>query len=97
VNQPTAAQKFVEHAQQVLRRIDTYETSGAADLPARDLIVVKKRLRQMIDAVSNGGLPPVAGRHAELSRMIMDQWPLGHSLGNSISTVEREYMSLPVK
>jgi hypothetical protein len=94
MSQSVAVRKFIEHARQVLRRIDTYETSDATDVPARDLQFVKERLRNMMDLAENGVLPPAESRHAELSRMIMDQWPLVHSLGNSISTVEREYMSL---
>jgi hypothetical protein len=94
VNQSAVNRKFIEHAQQVLRRIDTYATSGANDIPARDLPLMKQRLRSMVASVESGTLPPVESRHAELSRMIVDQWPLGHSLGNSISTLEREYMSL---
>jgi hypothetical protein len=84
VNQSVAKGKFIEHAQQVLRRIDMYATSGATDVPARDLFLVKQRLRSMVASVESGTLPPVESRYAELSRLIVDHWPLGHSLGNSV-------------
>lgn len=94
MSQLVAIRKFIEHAKQVVRQIEVYEESGATDIPARDLFWAKERLMNMLKAAESGAIPPIESRYAELSRVIMDQWPLGHSLGNSISTVESEYIAL---
>ena len=94
MSQLFAIRKFIDHAKQVLRQIEVYEESGATDIPAHDLSWAKERLANMIEAAESGAIPPIERRYAELSRMVMDQWPLGHSLANSISTAEGEYLAL---
>ncbi|MGH8550762.1 MAG: hypothetical protein ACRERU_19615 [Methylococcales bacterium] len=86
--------EFLQHAEQVLHQIAMYEKSGATEIPSTDLQSMRKKVQSMIDSVRINKLPEKDRRYPELSRIIVDQWPLGHSLGNAISTLEREYMSL---
>jgi len=85
---------FLQHAEQVLRQIDIYESSGATEIVSKDIKFVRQKIHIMINYVRGNEMPEKNRRYPELSRMIVDQWPLGHTLSNAISTLEREYMLL---
>lgn len=85
---------FIRRAEEVLSQIDGYVESGATDIAFNDLQVVRQKIGNMILCAKSMNLPKNNIRHPELSRMIVDQWPLGSSLGNIISVLEREYISL---
>jgi hypothetical protein len=72
MNRSVTIRKFIEHARQVLRRIEIYEMSDATDVPAPDLVWMKERLRSMMESAEQGTLPPVESRYPEMTRMIMD-------------------------
>ncbi|TCW60400.1 immunity protein Tsi6 family protein [Treponema sp. J25] len=48
----------------------------------------------MIDSLNQKSLVSDNHQHIGLSRLVIDQWPLGHKLGTEISNLEEEYMAL---
>lgn len=88
------AETFLENAQGVLRRIETYERSDPREIPRRDLQVAKREIEEMIECARNQSLPIKRAQDRTLTRLILDQWPLGHKLGLAISELEEEYTTL---
>lgn len=86
--------EFVAHAEQVLRRIDMYVQSGDTAIPKVHIEHMIPRIKKMQEAAANARLPPKEVRYKELTHMINDEWPLGHSLGNTIAELEDEYTRL---
>lgn len=90
----TPNSKFIEHAEKVLASIDQYSRLGGAEVTREQLETAKGLIQKMIQIVINNQLPPKANRSKLLTRIIVDEWPLGHSLGSSISKLEEEYTRL---
>jgi hypothetical protein len=86
--------EFIAHAEQVLRRIDMYVQSGDTAIPKVHIEYMIPRIKQMKEAAAATRLPPKEVRYKELTHMINDEWPLGHSLGNTIAELEDEYTRL---
>lgn len=89
-----SSNEFVAHAEQVLRRIDMYERSGDAVLPKSNIKFMVQRIKQMKEAAATDRLSPKERRYLELTHLIVDGWPNGHSLGHAISNLEAEYSRL---
>jgi hypothetical protein len=87
------SREFIEHAQSVLRRIETYERSGAHEIARNDLDTARREIGAMLASASMQGSPRER-RYRTLTRMVVDQWPLGHALGIAISELEEEYARL---
>lgn len=85
------ADAFVKRAEAVLRRIEIYAQSNQQEIPPQDLDLARREIEAMVASVRGGATARNHGRARNLSRLIVDQWPLGHSLGNAISEIEAEY------
>lgn len=70
------------------------EGDSVGKIPINDLRIIKSKLEEMrAELLSDCGVLP-GKRQYGMTRMIMDQWPLGSSLGNRISEIERAYLAL---
>lgn len=86
--------RFIQRAQHVLRRIDRYHQSGGQEISVQDLNTVRRDIARMISQAQDQTLPPRAQRYRTLSRLIVDQWPLGHKLGIAITELEEEFRKI---
>ncbi len=88
------ATPFIEAAKNLLSKIETYEQSGTEPIRLEDLQTVALAVQRMVDEAEKGNLPRRESRTRALTRMVVDQWPLGHSLGKAISELEENYINL---
>lgn len=58
----------------------------------RDYVI--EQLEEMRAAFRDGRLPPRDQRWPELTRLVVDQWPLGHPLTNEVGEVEALFRRL---
>ncbi len=86
---------FISKAEALLSQMEVYDTSAGARISSRDLAVVKRQVTLMILAAKEGRLQQRELRHKTLTRMVLDQWPLGHTLGKMVAEVEEAYSRLP--
>lgn len=90
---PSNADDFVRRAESVLQAIETYENSDGPEI-SQDLEIAKREIKKMMTSVRGQTLPSERARYRPLTRLILDQWPLGHKLGVAISELEEEYVRL---
>jgi hypothetical protein len=91
-------QEFLRKADMVIKKIEAmldenYEQRAEkiSDSDLQDMLSLVKQLRMRVD---NNHLPPKNMRYRSLSRIVVDQWPLGTSLGNEISELDAYYVNL---
>jgi hypothetical protein len=89
-----SSRRFIDHADALLRRLEGAMRAGESPTPGVDLKYMVERIRRMREAAASGGIPPKEQRYGNLTRIIVDQWPLGDALGTSISELEDEYLHL---
>ncbi len=56
------------------------------------LEAVLRRIEAMRRQIEEDSAPPKHARYRSLSRMLVDEWPLGHSLANEITELEDLYV-----
>ena len=87
--------RFLKQADGVLREIDRLlaapSDARANGLNEQDLLFAKAGVEKLKKRVRASSLPKPADRYRELTRTIIDQWPLGTKLGNDISDLEAFY------
>ncbi len=66
-------------------------TPGDQPTPEQ-LAVVLRRIEAMMRQIEEDSAPPKHARYRRLSRMLLDEWPLGHSLANQITELEDLYL-----
>ena len=86
---------FVNKAEALLAQLEVYKTSGGVEISSRDLAVVKRQVTSMILAAKEGRLQQPELRNKTLTRMVLDQWPLGHTLSRMVAEVDEAYSRLP--
>lgn len=91
---PSNADDFVSRAESVLHAIETYENSNGPEISHKDLKIVKREIKKMIASVRRQPLPSEQAQYRPLTRLIIDQWPPGHKLGEAISGLEEKYKKL---
>ena len=91
-------QEFLRRADEIIRKIEAVlsedydnRTEKISDSDLRDMLNLVKE-RKII--VETNQIPPKKMRYRSLSRIVIDQWPLGTSLGNEISQLESIYINL---
>jgi hypothetical protein len=91
-------QEFVRKANAIIKRIeamleDDYEkrVDKLSDSDLKDMLSLVKQRKEMVET---NQLPPKNIRYRSLSRIVIDQWPLGTSLGNDISELDTYYINL---
>lgn len=77
------ADRFLTNAERVLGDIRAYAQSPNGEIPASQLAYMVEQIERMKEAALSENLPPKVDRYHVLSRMILDAWPLGTSLGNA--------------
>ncbi len=82
-------QEFLRKADAVIKKIEAMlnedygkRAEKISDLDLQDMLSLVKQLRMRVET---NQLPPKNKRYRSLSRIVVDQWPLGTSLGNEIS------------
>jgi hypothetical protein len=91
-------QEFLRRAGLIIKEIEAmldenYErrTEKISDADLQDMLSLVKQRRKMVET---NQLPPKEIRYRSLSRIVIDQWPLGTSLGNEISELDTYYVNL---
>lgn len=86
---------FLEEAssliEEINEEIEKPKPERDVDVQISDLDLVLTRIYEMRKRVESDKLPPHNQRHKQLTRLIMDQWPLGTSLGNRVMKLEKAY------
>lgn len=72
--------------------LENEQTLRLQGVPPENVRYAKEMLTDMADQYTKDALPPREHRHAQLSRLIIDQWPLGNELGNAIIAAENEWL-----
>ncbi len=88
------SRRFVDHADDLIHKLEDAMQLAAPPIHGVDLKYMAERIRQMRESAASGKIPPKEQRHRNLTRIIVDQWPLGHALGTLISELEDEYVHL---
>jgi hypothetical protein len=83
--------EFIEHAEDILNKI---ETNKDLKISKEDLEFVKKKIKYMINSLKEESPTLKNYPYPELTRLIIDQWPLGDKLGSEISDLEEKYIKL---
>lgn len=86
--------EFLKRLDNLVEKLLMEAVAGKPAVPPDELRYVVERLRAMADATSTGRLPPREQRHKGLTRIVIDQWPLSHPLGNELVEVEIAYTRL---
>lgn len=73
------------------KEIEKTASERNLDVQSSDLELVLNRIREMRKRVEKNDLPPPGQRYRQLTRLVMDQWPLGSSLGNKVMELEKMY------
>lgn len=91
-------QEFLRRADEVIRKIEAmlgenYENRSEkiSDSDLQDMLNLLKERKEMVES---NQVPPKNMRYRSLSRIVIDQWPLGTYLGNEISELESYYVIL---
>lgn len=88
-------ERLIHVADEILEEIDrllaTPKPSREEDLGDRNLDWARQRTLELRERLSSGRLPRQWDRRAVMTRIILDQWPLGTRLGNEISKLESAY------
>ena len=88
-------QRLVKRADKILQEIDRQlampESSREEELDDFNLNIAKKYLVELRACLQSGKLPDKPYRYATMSRLIIDHWPHGTSLGNAIVDLEADY------
>ncbi len=91
-------QEFLRRADEVIRKIEAMlaenyddRAEKISDSDLKDMLNLIKERKEM---VTNNQMPPKNLRYRSLSRIVIDQWPLGTSLGNEVSELESYYVNL---
>lgn len=74
--------------------LEASQDSPGARPTARQMVVVLRRIEAMRSHVRAGSVPPRPSRHRRLSRLVVDEWPLGHPLALQISDLEDLWLTL---
>jgi len=85
------ANKIISQIKEDLSK-DVQERS--TQISSSDLKVMLSHIKNLKERVLKDNLPPKEQRHARLTRIIIDTWPLGTVLGNEISELEEIYQNL---
>lgn len=88
-------QSLAARADQVLGEIDKLLSlpveAREEDLDDRDLTTARSYLERLRELLLSERLPSRGERSAVMTRIIVDQWPLGTKLGDAISKLEADY------
>ncbi len=80
--------EFIKHAEDVLNKITTYNDP---EISKDNLEIIAKKIKGMINSLNQKSLTSVNYHYSDLTRFIVDYWPLGNKLGIEISNLEEEY------
>jgi hypothetical protein len=78
----------------VIAQVEACKHLDDDGIPQDQLDSMLLELNHMRATVESGVLPPRENRFANLTRLIVDCWPLGHPVGAAISDLEVEYRQL---
>lgn len=91
-------QEFLRKADEIIKKIEAmldedYEKRAGkiSDLDLRDMLNLVRERKKIVETDQ---LPPKSMRYRSLSRIVIDQWPLGTLLGNDISELDTYYVNL---
>jgi hypothetical protein len=91
-------QQFLRKADEIIKKIEAMLHEDYKDRSEKitdsDLQDMLSLLKQRKEIVETNQLPPKNMRYRSLSRIVIDQWPLGTPLGNEISELESIYINL---
>lgn len=80
--------------QLIKRELSIDVEERAAQISSHKLEHILFLIEELKKKVLKGKLPPKEDRHAILTRVIIDTWPLGTKLGNEISELEEIYQNM---
>jgi hypothetical protein len=86
--------RFLSQARLLLSAIERELESAHASISASQLQRAREKVRAMERRVATGDLPPRELRTKTLTRLIIDEWPLGTPLGNALVDLEAQYVAL---
>lgn len=87
-------ERFRTQVEATIRRVELWRDAGDPSVPCEQIDLVLARLRRMQEEAEASELPSADKRTKNLTRMIVDQWPLGHSVGKLVSETEEAYCRL---
>jgi len=90
--------RFLAEAEEVISAIREELGKGRAtsgEQPTSEqLAVVLRKVEAMKCQIEEGSAPPKDARFRRLSRMLVDEWPLGHPLATAITELEDLYLKV---
>lgn len=90
--------RFLAKAEEVMSDIQTEllksQLSPGKRPTQEQLEVVLRRVEAMKRQIEEGLAPPKEARYRRLGRLLVDEWPLGHSLAIEISKLEDLFLRL---
>jgi hypothetical protein len=80
----------------LLERLDNeiVKPESMKDIERRSIEVVSRKIKERLKQVTENNLPRRDVRYKEITRIIVDEWPLGSELGIAISEWENLYCEL---
>lgn len=88
--------RFLVKAEEVISAIQEQlrKSKAAWDMEPtpEQLEVVLLRVEAMKRQIQEDSAPPRTARYRRLSRMLVDEWPLGHPLATAVSELEDLYL-----
>lgn len=84
-------EQFIQRARQL---IDDLQSTEIPPEVARNRDYVLGKLRKMVEEAETSTLPLPSARVPHLTRLVVDQWPLGDHLSNEVGAVEGLYRKL---
>lgn len=64
------------------------------EIKHRSLEIVSRKIKERLKQIANNDIPRRETRYKEITRIIVDEWPLGSELGLAISEWENCYCKL---
>ena len=90
--------RFIAQADGILEQLeqelDPDNPMRNEEIAASDIEAAIAEITKMKTEVEHGPITKKSMRYPHLTRMIVDQWPLGSELGNAISELEQFYIHL---
>ena len=86
---------FLIQAKTLIQQFESYVPVGDEVLDSRQIIYAIRTVKQMIHWVLNDAVPPRRMRHMVLTRMALDEWPIGHPFSRGVNKIEEAFLGLP--
>jgi len=89
-------ESLIDDGQKLIERLRgmTARSNGNGEIQPESLEAAIRIIDHRIELLRTDHLPSRTKRYCELSRLIVDEWPLGLGIGNDVTDWEQKYCKL---